>query len=252
MGRKEELAKTLNQLEIDTALFDCDDTIIKGGEFFTKAILEISTILSDGKRDIKETENTFRGVLYSLKNEFCVNPAIMYLSAQITAKLLSVDEKTLEIALKKVDAVYSSDKYELITGAQETVDLFSTRKVLVTHGDIVYTGHKLKSVGMAGAFDRVCCVRVNQLKGPQISEVIRREKINPKHSITIGDNRFADILPFLELGGRLGVWIRGKGSPSFNVDTENEELWMKYFKQGKILVAPSIAEVPEVIRDVIL
>lgn len=243
----EEIAQNIKskfrELGVTTVAWDFDGTIIDTRKVFETAEAEATSILLFGKdfslaseeeRGKIEEARTglFEKIMWDLRPEMGINPVIMEVSVRIMAKILSsnktgqLSDDLVEAAVKRIQRIYESDCPDLFPGSVEAVSALDqgvNQSILVTHASQEWTWIKLRATGLLGKFKRIICLNINSPKSEQWETMLKREGIDPKSLLVIGDNREADIEKPVELGAR-GIWIdRNTRFSSYGVDTMNSQ-----------------------------
>lgn len=226
-GQKEkevELRRWSVDRGITRAVFDMDGTMVKTDEHFTDGMRVYCEYLDRENEKKNNTEemglfSLFGGdLLKSLRDEFHVHPALLDVSARILAKMCEVEGPGLEKEMDKLMMIYETVP-EVYPGAANEVRLIRNAGMdtaVMTQAAEIWNGMKKKY--FIGLFRDYICTPTDKPKDFE-AWMVGMEKINarPAETMIVGDSWEGDILPALEMGAGVVVWVRN-GRPSKNDD----------------------------------
>lgn len=240
------LREKLTSWGISAVAFDFDGTLINTKDVFNQAILGALTAMGKADEEARQLkEMYFDKIIWALRPELGVNPAIMELSTIIMAKILGLeksDEQTQK-AIHRVREIYTHDVPELIPGAKETVLAINTtgaRTILVTHAQEEWTWNKLTGTKMTGMFAHIACMSILRSKSAQWEVLLNKLGIDPSTLLVIGDNFDADIAKPVEFGARAFYIDTGRFG-AFGSDKEINPA--ESIATGRVVAVSDIAQV---------
>jgi len=168
-----------------------------------------------------ELKNTC-GVYAALRNEFKVNPTISPYSVHIVGTQflgLNPNHPHLELAIARINRIYTHDVPEVFPGAIDAVEIFNRAGVetaVATHREKDWMLHTRDNSPLAGMFKSWNNFDVDIPKSVQWAEFFKNKGIDPKNALIIGDNFYEDIVsPW-----RLGAFVVHIGNSSKEPNTE--------------------------------
>lgn len=205
--------------EIRYVLFDMDGTLIETMEHFLVHMHTYCEFLSQ-KSGIGETKlfDVFMKGIISLRDEFNVQPSVLEVPARVVAKMCGVEGSELDQQIDGLMEIYKTVP-EIFPEAANQVRLIRDAGVdtaLVTHAGEEWTWQK--RLNFIGLFKDCVCTRTDKSKDLEAwLEAVNALKVQPRHAMIVGDSWTSDILPALEMGAGVVVWVRN-GRPSKNDD----------------------------------
>ncbi len=222
--------------------FDLDDTLVDTRDLFLTKITAACGHLAQSRDQQKLyiLEKEFEDILLSLRKEFGIHPIIMDVATQIFAKKLNSSQIQIEKALEEMHSIYTTCP-SLYPGTIETVDAINSTKAdtyLMTHASAEWTQIKCDYSGLGVRFKEKVCFSLEEPKGPQWENNIKKLGYDPQEFLVIGDNYYSDIQPAAKIGC-WAVWVnngrfQAKHSPGGAKDEEID--------RSKILEVTQISE----------
>lgn len=240
------LREKLTSRGISTVAFDLDGTILNTRVVFNNAIMDALTAMGKtGEEASLIKDKYFDPIIWALRPEMGINPAIMEASTIIMAKILGLEEShpRTQTALNRVRRIYTHDVSELFSGALqaiETIDGAVSLSILATHAQEDWTFIKRCGAGLLGKFAQVVCFSIDRDKSAQWEQLRNRLDIKPSSLLVIGDNFTADIAEPVLRGG-WGVYIEGGKFGQFGKDNQVET--GPVMATGRVAVVKNIAGV---------
>ncbi|MBI2357297.1 HAD family hydrolase [Candidatus Dojkabacteria bacterium] len=200
---------------IQTVLFDLDDTLLQTNAVFTSAIEKVKEIIGRDPNNKKEhVSEVFEKSLARAFNEVSVNPVNEWpLAFKYMREEIEISDETLDLVLQQMYGIYTTAP-ELTAGAVEILEYFSTRKYkvgLVTHAIEDWTNLKLDTHGLRKYFTHIEICDTNRHKNEddwrKAFDVLQT---HPSKGLIIGDNVRGDIIAGKAIGVEKLIWINNQ------------------------------------------
>ncbi len=232
---------------------DMDQTLVNTETVFILAYHQAAQALYAA---VRGTSITFAEVKQNLSQAtgalaptFNVAPPIVEAAVQATAESMGIaDLSAIERAQACMRAIYTPELTpRALAGATETLELLArcnVKLLLMSHATGLWTKLKLEANNWTQFFseEQIVDFHVYRPKAEQIAEALTARDIDPARFLIVEDNWKAGARPVLMLGGR-AILVPGlRSSPS----TDEVE---PFIAQGKLVLAKSIATVPQAIID---
>ena len=217
-GQKErevELREWFVEKGITYVLFDMDGTLIDTPSHFLTRMHTYCDFLAQ-KSGITENElfDVFMDGIISLRDEFNVQPTVLDVPARVLAKMCGIEGDELEKEIDELMSMYETapEVFPEAVNQVRVVRDAGMDMAVVTQAAEPWT--RLKSKYFPGLFKDYVCTPTDKPKNIEAwMRGMEKIKAIPEEVMIVGDSWTSDILPALEMGAKMVVWIRNGEDP---------------------------------------